>query len=85
MRVEVVLALPRRAEHVRLELPEGATVRHAVHASGFQVNEENAVGIFGKRVRLDHVLAEGDRVEIYRSLAMDPKEARRLRAKGKKR
>ena len=40
------------------------------------------MGIFGKRVALDHPLAPGDRVEIYRPLAMDPKEARRRRATG---
>jgi len=57
-------------------------VRDALAASGF---EGHAVGIFGKRVDLDHRLAEGDRVEIYRPLAMDPKEARRQRALKRKR
>jgi hypothetical protein len=65
---------------VSLELPSGAAVRDAVRASGFGT-ENQAVGIFGKRVALDHPLAEGDRVEIYRPLAMDPKEARRRRAR----
>ena len=41
----------------------------------------NAVGIFGEAVTLDAQVKEGDRIEIYRSLTMDPKEARRLRAK----
>lgn len=82
MRVEVVLALPQRADHVSVELPAGATVRDALFAAGCDLT--NAVGIFGKRVTLDQPLAEGDRVEIYRPLAMDPKEARRLRARKKK-
>ena len=82
MRVEVVVALPQRANHVSVELPAGATVRDALAAAGLDLTD--AVGIFGKRVSLDQPLAEGDRVEIYRPLAMDPKEARRLRARKKK-
>jgi putative ubiquitin-RnfH superfamily antitoxin RatB of RatAB toxin-antitoxin module len=82
MRVEVVFALPREAREVRLDLPSGSTVRDALAASGFATTE--AVGIFGKRVKLDQRLNEGDRVEIYRPLAMDPKEARRRRARKKR-
>ncbi len=40
----------------------------------------NAVGVFGERVALDSPLRDGDRVEIYRPLALDPKQARRRRA-----
>ena len=70
---------------VRLELPAGATLRDALKSCGFEVDlEKQAVGVFGKRGRLDHPLAEGDRVEIYRPLALDPKEARRRRAKGRR-
>ena len=80
MRVEVVSALPGEARVVSLELGAGATVRDALRAAGFQAG---AVGIFGKRVGLDHALVEGDRVEIYRPLAIDPKEARRRRVKNR--
>jgi putative ubiquitin-RnfH superfamily antitoxin RatB of RatAB toxin-antitoxin module len=80
MKVEVVYARPEGAQVVSLDLPIGATVRDAVLASGFAM-ENQAVGIFGKRAALDHRLAHGDRVEIYRPLAMDPKEARRRRAR----
>ena len=79
MKVEVVLARPGAAEVSSLELPPGATVRDALAACGFR--EKQAVGIFGRRVALDHKLAAGDRVEIYRPLAIDPKEARRRRAR----
>jgi putative ubiquitin-RnfH superfamily antitoxin RatB of RatAB toxin-antitoxin module len=41
------------------------------------------LGIFSKRVSLDHVMADGDRLEIYRPLLIDPKDARRLRHKHK--
>lgn len=79
MRVELVYALPERAEHRTLELPVGATARDALAAAGF--SDVHTVGVFGKRVALDHALREGDRVEIYRPLAIDPKEARRRRAR----
>ena len=81
MKVEVVRAGPREAHSVQLELSPGATVREALAASGLQVKEGQAVGVFGKRAAMDQPLAEGDRVEIYRPLAVDPKEARRRRAK----
>ena len=83
MKVEVVRAGPREAQTVQLELPPGATVRDALAASGLQIKEGQAVGVFGKRVTMDQPVAEGDRVEIYRPLALDPKEARRRRARGR--
>ena len=82
MRVEVVLAFPDRAEHVRLDLPPGATAADALAAAGFKMTD--AIGVFGKRVKPEHKLREGDRVEIYRPLVMDPKEARRRRAATKR-
>lgn len=86
MRIEVVLALPRKAHHVTVNLPAGASVRDALAASGIAIDpDRHAFGIFGRRVTIDQRLAEGDRVEIYRPLAMDPKEARRLRARKAKR
>jgi putative ubiquitin-RnfH superfamily antitoxin RatB of RatAB toxin-antitoxin module len=78
MKVEVVLARPGGAEIKRVELPAGATVGDALAAAGFQ--QQRNIGIFGQRVQLDRKLAPGDRVEIYRPLVMDPKEARRRRA-----
>jgi hypothetical protein len=82
LKVEVVYALPEGAQSVSLSLPSGATLRDALAASGFEANlEKQAFGIFGKRAALDRPLADGDRVEIYRPLAMDPKEARRRRAR----
>ena len=85
MKVEVVYALPERADTVRLDLSPGATLRDAVVASGFEADlEKGAFGVFGKRAALDRPLADGDRVEIYRPLAMDPKEARRRRARKKR-
>jgi putative ubiquitin-RnfH superfamily antitoxin RatB of RatAB toxin-antitoxin module len=74
---------------VTLELPPGATLRNAVVRSGLLERHPEIdlavqkLGVFGAPAALERPLAEGDRVEIYRELAMDPKEARRRRALGK--
>jgi len=81
LRVEVVCALPDEVKRVTLALPAGSLVRDALAASGLAHLEKAGVGIFGKRVARDAPLADGDRVEIYRPLALDPKEARRRRAR----
>jgi uncharacterized protein len=81
MDVEVVDARPQGARVVRVKLPAGATLREALAAAGFELDfERQAFGIFGKRAALDTALSPGDRVEIYRALTLDPKEARRRRA-----
>ena len=85
MKIEVVYARPGIADSLTVDLSPGATVRDAVRAArvlGAESDlEKMAFGIYGKRAALDHPLVEGDRVEIYRALAMDPKEARRRRAR----
>ena len=79
-------ARPGQACEVAVELPAGARVLDAIRASGAMQGEAavdvstQAVGIWGRTVALEAELAEGDRVEIYRPLMMDPKEARRRRA-----
>ncbi|MDH4094612.1 MAG: RnfH family protein [Betaproteobacteria bacterium] len=83
MRVEVVRAWPDRAELRALELEEGATVRAALVAAGMAA--PHGAGIHGRRVPMDAVLADGDRVEVYRPLLADPKAARRRRARDRKR
>jgi putative ubiquitin-RnfH superfamily antitoxin RatB of RatAB toxin-antitoxin module len=86
MRVEVVFALPDRQRLETVIVPEGATVADAIRRSGIQSCFEDVrldeldVGVWGKPVERDHVVSEGDRVEIYRPLEMDPREARRLKA-----
>lgn len=78
LRVELIAAWPARSERVRLELEEGATVRSALAAAGWEAGY--GVGIYGRRAGPETRLADGDRVEIYRALGADPKEARRRRA-----
>ena len=68
-------------------MEEGATVRQAIERSGVLAEfpeidlGRNRVGIYGKLVALDSPLAEGDRVEILRPLAVEPTAARRGRAR----
>jgi len=84
--VEVVYALAERQELVNVKLPEGATLAKAVEASGLlqkypQIDlAKNKMGVFGKLSKLDAVLRDRDRVEIYRPLIADPKEVRKQRA-----
>lgn len=91
LRIEVVYARPRRASAAVVELPPGATVRAAIEASGLLTQfpeidlDRQSVGVHGKPAALDALLADGDRVEIYRPLLADPKELRRRRALGRRR
>ena len=88
--VEVVFALPDRQELVTVTVEEGATVEDAIARSaldrtfpGWNLGE-CAVGIWGQPVARDRALRRGDRVELYRPLELDPREARRaLAARGK--
>ena len=86
--VEVAYATPEKQRIVALAVEDGCTVKEAIERSsireefpGLEVNP-GAVGIFSRKVSLDHRLRNGDRVEIYRPLIADPKESRRARAKG---
>ena len=85
IRVEVVLAFEERADVSSLTLPAGTTAAEAVEACGVLARNPEAaggqLGVFGKVVAGTRPLADGDRVEVYRRLAEDPKEARRRRAK----
>jgi putative ubiquitin-RnfH superfamily antitoxin RatB of RatAB toxin-antitoxin module len=89
--VTVVHALPDQATEITLCLPEGTTIAEAIARSTARLPQAGAdlsrcpVGIFGQRARRDTVLVDGDRVELYRPLKLDPKQARRQRAANKKR
>lgn len=83
IRVEVACALPGRQRVAALRVALGTTAREAVRASGIAETfpeldlERCAIGLYGRVVPGDRVLADGDRVEIYRPLLADPREARR--------
>ena len=89
LRVRVVYA-GERAQHVRdIVLVPGSTVADSIAGSGIieaaNLGEGDLghVGIFGRVVTPQTLLRDGDRVEIYRDLKVDPKEARRRRARAK--
>jgi len=84
--VLVVHARPGRQIVREVMVDEGASVRDAIVASGItdhipDVRDFDDVGIWGRRVTPDHAVRSGDRIEIYRPLAADPKETRRRRAR----
>lgn len=76
---------PRVVDSVCLTLPAGSTVADALRASGLlerhglAIGDTLSTGIWGKLRPLDTPLREADRVEVYRGLLVDPKEARRQR------
>ena len=87
LHIEVVYATPGGADLAPLVVPQGTTVREALERSGICNRHPeldpavNRIGIFSTFCAKDTVLADGDRVEIYRPLRADPKEARRNRAR----
>ncbi|OGT42180.1 MAG: RnfH family protein [Gammaproteobacteria bacterium RIFCSPHIGHO2_12_FULL_37_34] len=84
--VEVAYAKPDQQRIITLSIEQGATIECVIQQSGilFFFPEidlcQQAVGIFGKRAALSDKVQDGDRVEIYRPLMIDPKESRRRRA-----
>ncbi len=76
---------PREVREWALAVPIGTTVLQALQASGLGAEFPDidlrhcALGIWGRKTRLDQPLREGDRIEVYRPLVVDPKLARRER------
>lgn len=86
LRIEIVYALPDRCSTIALELPASATVAMALQAAdlpaalpGVEVDPAR-LAVYGRLVALQDGLHDGDRIEILRPLAIDPKQARRQRA-----
>ncbi|SFV81214.1 UPF0125 protein yfjF [hydrothermal vent metagenome] len=86
MLVEVAYALEKKQTLLELEVDEGTTLKQAIELSGIidtypQIDlSKDKTGVFGKIAKLDTVLREKDRVEIYRPLIADPKQVRKERA-----
>ena len=79
MKIAIAYAVPGRQVLIAHNVPEGSTIQQAIESSGIleqlpQVDlQKNKVGIFGKAKPLDSVLSEGDRIEIYFPVTVDPK------------
>jgi uncharacterized protein len=77
----------RDVQWLHVTLPDGSTVGAALDAAGLAelvATQGLAVGVWGRQRGLAHALRDGDRVEVYRALRVDPKEARRLRYRGQR-
>jgi putative ubiquitin-RnfH superfamily antitoxin RatB of RatAB toxin-antitoxin module len=86
IRITVVYSPARReVKEISLTLPDGASVLQAIQASGMQALypeldlQNAAIGVWGRKAHLKHVLRNQDRVEVYRPLRVNPKVARRER------
>lgn len=86
IRVEVAYADPQRQVLRTVAVAAGSTVADAMAASGILAQLPGfvpaGIGIFGRLVEPDTLLRDGDRVELYRPLQIDPKQARRNRVRG---
>mgnify|MGYP001739796068 FL=1 len=86
LEIEIVYGLADRQVLKNMTVAEGTTVREAALQSGLEVEfpeldlQQAPLGIFGKAVKDEMVLRDWDRIEVYRPLLIDPKEARRKRA-----
>ncbi len=83
MRISVTYAEPSKQKWFELEVPDETSAEEAITLSGILQQfpeidlEENKIGIFGKVVKLQQPLKEGDRVEIYRPITADPETVER--------
>ena len=86
LNVEVCYALPEKQLLIKVKLPQGSTLQQALEASGVLLKhpeidlKKNKFGVFAKLSKVDTVLRDRDRIEIYRPLIADPKEVRKQRA-----
>jgi putative ubiquitin-RnfH superfamily antitoxin RatB of RatAB toxin-antitoxin module len=87
IRVSVAVALADRQEVIEIELEQNSTVQDALAAARLHERfpeidvAKLKAGVWSRVARPSTVLRDGDRVELYRELAADPKEARRARAR----
>lgn len=88
--IEITYASPETQDLRALSVSEGSTVEEVIKQSGLLERfpeidlAKNKVGIFSQQVALSQSVQAGDRVEIYRPLTIDPKQARQLRAQKRK-
>jgi putative ubiquitin-RnfH superfamily antitoxin RatB of RatAB toxin-antitoxin module len=81
--VEIVFALPDKQSLKTHLVAAGTTVAEVILGAGLDAEfpdfdfRAGPVGIWGREVERNHVLRDGDRVEIYRKLELEPREARR--------
>ena len=88
--VEIIYATLKKQELLTVKTLKGSTIENVIDRSGILMLYpeidllKQAVGIFSQRKQLSDLVKEGDRIEIYRLLVIDPKEARKKRSKPQK-
>lgn len=86
IKVEVAYATPEKQQILTVFVLPGSTIETVIDRSGvLEIFPEidlmkQKVGIFSQQKKLSDIAFDGDRIEIYRPLTIDPKEARRKRA-----
>jgi putative ubiquitin-RnfH superfamily antitoxin RatB of RatAB toxin-antitoxin module len=86
MSISVAYATPEIQKVIELEVPRGCTIQEAINQSGMltlfpEIDfSKQGIGIFSRPKKLNDVVQPSDRIEIYRPLLIDPKEARRARS-----
>ena len=85
MNIGVCYAEAERQLWVRLEVPDESTIQEAIELSGVlkqypQIDlTTQKVGVYGKLAKLEAPIKEGDRIEIYRKITVDPQQVQRRR------
>lgn len=83
MNIGVAYVTPVHKIWLKMEMPDNCTVQEAIERSGILKQfpeldlQKQKVGIFGRISRLDKLLEDGDRVEIYRAITADPDQVER--------
>lgn len=83
MKISLVVAEQQSQRWIEREVDEGCTVQQAIEQSGLLKElpwfkpDEHKLGIFGRVVKSDTALNEGDRIEIYRPITADPETVER--------
>lgn len=90
MKIEVVYANAKKQKLYQVECNEEMSVKDVIMQSGVLIDfpeidlNTQSVGIYSEIVTLEHMAKPDDRIEIYRALIIDPKDARRIRAEEKR-
>ncbi len=85
--LSIAYATPEAQQELDVVVPAGTTLQQALallateNATTLHADEAVATGVWGKVRPPQYVLREGDRIEMYRALKADPKQARRARVK----
>ena len=80
MQVEVIEVTDKGIHSHPVTLHVGASALEAIEAAGLVLGENDAISLWGRKVKTDATLSEGDRVEFARALVCDPKKVRQEHA-----